>query len=219
MIELKVLKRDLQDSNEYLRSQGLVPAIFYGSDFESTPVSVNDIEFRKVYREAGTSHIITTTGEIAGEMCVVQEMQVHVVSGDLLHLDFKVVNKGETTEIAVPITLVGESPAEKDSLGVVNFANETATIETIPSKIPDHLEADISILVALGDSIKMQDLKLPEGVKLIDDGEMTVVNIVIPKENEEEEEEVVSDSLMEPEMVDQKGKGEEEGVDAEKPVE
>ena len=213
MIELNVLKRDTQDSNEYLRSQGLVPAILYGSEFESTPISVNDIEFRKVYRESGTSNIINTTGDISGEMCVVQDMQVHVVSGNLLHIDFKVMNKGETTEIAVPITLVGESPADKNSLGVVNFSHEEAMIETIPSKIPDHLEADISTLIELGDSIKMQDLKLPEGVKLIDDGETIVVNIVTPKENEVEEEVPVVEEdgeNTEPELVDQKGKAEEE---------
>ena len=213
MIELKVLKRDLQDSNEYLRSQGLVPAVLYGSDFESTPVSVDDVEFRKVYREAGTSHIINTVGDIAGEMLITQDMQVHVVSGELLHIDFKVVEKGQKTEITVPIVLVGESPAKENKIGLLNFSNEEVIIEVLPSDIPESIEVDISGLAQLGDSIKMSDIKLPKGVELVDDEDFTIVSIVSPRE-EEPEEEVAGDVAMEPELVDQKGKEEAESEES-----
>ena len=216
MIELKVLKRDPQDNNEYLRSQGLVPAILYGSDFESTPVSVDDIEFRKVYKEAGTSHLITSTGEVSGEMLIVQDMQVHVVSGELLHIDFKVVEKGQKTEITVPIVLIGKAPAKENKIGLLNFSNEEVVIETIPSNIPESIEVDITGLANLGDSIKISDIKLPEGVELVDDEDFTIVSIVSPRE-EEPEEEAETDTVMEPELVDQKGKEEatEESTEAE----
>lgn len=215
MIELKVLKRDPQDSNEYLRSQGLVPAVLYGSHFESVPVSIEDGEFRKAYREAGTSHLISTIGDISGELCLVQDVQAHVVSGELLHIDFKVVNQGETTEVTIPVVLVGESPAKKNSIGLLNFSHEEVVIETLPSKIPEKIEVDISGLVAIGDAIKLKDVKLPEGVELVDEANTTLVSIVAPREEEPEEEPTERDSAMEPELVDQKGKGEEaEGGDA-----
>jgi len=211
MIELKVLKRDVKDSNEYLRNQGVVPAILYSADMESTPILVDDIEFRKVYREAGTSQIINIIGDITGVMCVVQDMQVHVVSGELVHIDFKAIKKGETTEITVPIELVGESPAAKNSLGALNFANNEALIETIPSKIPDHLEVDISGLAAIGDSIKMGDITLPEGVVMMEDANMTVATIVELVENVEEEtdtgvtlEEVLADPSAKDEPSEEK---------------
>ena len=205
MIELNVFKRDAEDSSEYLRSQGLVPAVMYGSTFDSMPVSVNDIEFRKVYREAGTSHLITTTGDVAGELCLVQDMQAHVVSGDLLHIDLKVVNKGEKTEVTIPVVLVGEAPAKKNSIGLVNFAHEEVVVETTPSSIPESIEVDISGLAQIGDGIKLSDIKLPKGVELVDDPETTLVSIVAPR-TEEIEESNDSGVSMEPELVDQKGK-------------
>lgn len=211
MIELKVLKRDTKESTEHLRSQGLIPAVMYGSGFESTPITINDGEFRKVYRDAGTSNVINTTGDISGEMIIVQDMHVHVVSGDILNIDFKVVNKGEVTEITVPIELVGESFAVKTNVGLLNFSHEEVVIETVPSKIPNNIEVDISGLKELGDNIKLSDIKLPEGVKLIDDVETTVVSIIAVKE--EREEESISEEDMQPELVDQKGKGEEESVE------
>jgi len=209
MIELKIVKRDVNGSNEYLRSQGLVPAIMYGSDYDSTPISVEDIEFRKVYREAGTSHVINTTGDIAGEMCLVQDMDAHVVSGDLLHIDFKVINKGETTEVTIPIVLVGESPAKKNGIGLLNFSVEEIVVETLPMNIPESVEIDISELKNLGDSIKMSDVTLPKGVELAEEEDFTIVSIVAPREEEPEEDEEMEDVAMEPELVDQKGKGEE----------
>jgi large subunit ribosomal protein L25 len=204
MIELKVLKRDTKESTEHIRSQGLIPAVMYGSHFESTPVSVDDIEFRKVYREAGTSNVINTSGDFAGEMILVQDMHVHVVSGEILNIDFKVISKGETTEVTVPVELIGEAPAVKNNIGALNFSHEEVVIETIPSKIPNNIEIDISKLENIGDSIKLSDLKLPEGVLLLDDADITVVSIIGFTEEKEE----IEDVQTEPELVDQKGKEE-----------
>lgn len=210
MIELKLTKRDPQkDSAEYLRSQGHVPAVCYGGDFENTLVSVDDIEFRKVYRETGTSGIITTTGDIAGEQCLVQDMQAHVVTGDLLHIDFKILTKGETTEVTIPVEIIGTSPVVENKQAILNISNNTVDIETIPSKIPESIQIDISTLVNIGDSIKVSDLNLGEGIEILDDADMTLVSVVVPKENEVEEDEP-TDVSMEPELVDQKGKEESE---------
>ncbi len=209
MIELKVLKRDTKDSNDYLRSHGLIPAVMYGPGFDNISISVNDGEFRKVYREAGTSNVIHTIGDIKGEMIIVQDMDVHVVSGDILSIDFKVVNKGETTEITVPIKLVGESLAVKNNIGLLNFSHEEVVIETIPSKIPDHIEVDISELNGLGDNIKLSDIKFQEGVKCIDDIEITVVSIISPQEEKTEDDNID----IEPELVNQKGGEKEDSLD------
>ena len=207
MIELKVLKRDTADKTAYLRDKGLIPAVMYGSDFESIAVSVDDIEFRKMYRNAGTSNVITTTGDVAGEMVLVQDMQVHVVTGVILHLDFKVVNKGEATEVVVPVELTGESPAVKNNVGILNFTHEEIKIETVPSKIPDHVEVDISKLENIGDAIKIADIKFADGVKVLDDTDITVVSIIAVKE--EVESEPMSAEDMQPERVGEKKESDE----------
>lgn len=208
MIELTVKKRDTKDSNDFLRSQGIVPAIIYGRDFEAIPISVDDSELRKVYKQAGTSNVITLKGDTDAKMCIIQDMQVHVVSGEILNIDLKVVHEGETTEVTVPLTLVGESPAHKNGIGLINFSLEEITIETIPSNIPEKIEVDISNLKELGDSVKLSDLKFSKDVKVLDDMNTTIVSIVAPREEEPEEE--AGDVAMEPELVDQKGKAKEE---------
>jgi len=208
MTDLKVLKRDLKESNEMLRSKGLVPAVMYGPEFESTPIMVDDIEFRKVYRQTGKSSIINTVGEIKGEMVIVQDVSVHVVSGELLHIDFKVTEKGKKTEVTIPFKLIGESPAVKNNLGILNFSNDEVVIEAIPSLIPSHIDVDISTLVALGDGIKLSDITFPKGVDILEEVDLTIVSITAIRE--EEEEVVESEEFSEPELVNQKGKEESE---------
>ena len=202
MIELKVLKRDTKDNTEQLRAKGFIPAVMYGSEFESTSIMVDDIEFRKLYRTAGTSNVITTTGDIAGEMVLIQDMQVHVVSGKILNIDLKVINKGETTEVTVPIKLIGESAAVKNSLGIMNFSLEEVILETIPSKIPDHIVVDISELDNIGDGIKLSDIKIADDIKILDDIDTTVVSIIAVKE--ETETEPMSETDMQPERIGEK---------------
>ena len=209
MTELKLTKRDPEkESAESLRSQGNVPAICYGGGFDNTTVYVNDIDFRKVYRKVGTSGLITTSGDISGEQCLVQDMQVHVVSGDLLHIDFKMVAKGETTEVTVPIEVSGEPSAVSDNTGAIYIANSEIVIETIPSKIPESIKIDISDM-KMGDTVRVSDLNLGKDVVAVDDADMLVVSLSGIKENEEEEDVSTEEVSMEPELVSQKGKKEE----------
>lgn len=208
MTELKLTKRDAQkESASSLRSQGNVPAVCYGGGFENTTVYVNDIDFRKAYRKVGTSGLITTSGDVNGEQCLVQDMQVHVVTGDILHIDFKMVAQGETTEVTVPVKVTGEPKAVANNEGAIYIAASEVVIETIPSQIPESITIDISKM-EMGDTIRVSDLNLDEGVVAIDDKNMLIVSLSGVKENEEEEEsnEPVS---MEPELVGQKGKKEE----------
>jgi large subunit ribosomal protein L25 len=51
------------------------------------------------------------------------------------------------------------------------------TVECLPSNIPDKIQVDISNL-DLGDVLHVKDIKVPEGVKVLDDPEDTVITIV-----------------------------------------
>lgn len=214
MIELNVQKRNPKDSNDFLRSGGRIPAVIYGNEFENVSLSIDDGELRKVYKIAGESNVVNLKGDTKATMCIIQTMQVHVVTGDILHVDLKVVNAGETTEVTVPLTLVGESPAHKNGIGLIHFSLDEIIIETIPSMIPKVIEVDISKLEHLGDNVKLSDLKFAKEVKVMEDMNTTIVSIVAPRE-EEPEEEPTEDIAMEPELVDQKGKVKEEDAEDE----
>ena len=65
------------------------------------------------------------------------------------------------------------------------------TIECLPANIPDKIRVDISNL-DVGDVLHVKDIKVPEGVKVLDDPEETVVTIVAERGGGEAEEETES---------------------------
>ena len=47
-------------------------------------------------------------------------------------------------------------------------------VEALPLEVPQHLEADVSEL-GIGDSLRLAELEVPDGVKLLDDPDETVI--------------------------------------------
>jgi large subunit ribosomal protein L25 len=59
-------------------------------------------------------------------------------------------------------------------------------VEALPMEVPDRIEADISGL-AIGDSIRLADLKVHEGVRFVEDEETVIATVTVPTRVEEPE--------------------------------
>lgn len=187
MTELNVHKRKKEDSLDAIRAKGHVPAICYGLHTDNILVSFDQNEFRKCYREAGTSSIINLVGDLK-EQSFVQDMQVHVVSGDIQHVDLKIVATGETTQVDVPVKTKGTAPAVENKLGLLRIAHQELSIEAIPSEVPSEITVDITNLNEVGDNIKVKDLNLPDSITILEDENITLVSISSLQEEDEEDE-------------------------------
>ena len=52
-------------------------------------------------------------------------------------------------------------------------------VEALPMEVPDRLVLDVSAM-QIGDTLRLSDLRAPEGVKLLDDPETVLANVTIP---------------------------------------
>jgi large subunit ribosomal protein L25 len=89
----------------------------------------------------------------------------------------------------VVVELVGESAGQKEG-GVLSQINREVRVEALPMEVPDHLELDVSAMV-IGDSLRLSDLRVPDGVKLLDDPETVLATVSPPIKIEEPEPEEV----------------------------
>lgn len=211
MLTLDTKKREKNGNLLALRESGMVPAVFYGPGTETTSISVPLKEFRKVLEEAGESTVVTLKTE-AGDMdALIHAVDKHPVSEVPLHADFYIFDKTKTVEVAVPIEFVGVSPAVKDKGAVFIKTLHELNIEALPMNLPHEIAVDISGLVEYDDVIHAKDIKLPEGVTLVEDPEEVVASVSEAKEEEEEEVAPVDLSSIE---VEKKGKKEEEAEPA-----
>jgi large subunit ribosomal protein L25 len=80
---------------------------------------------------------------------------------------------------------VGESEGVKEG-GVLSQVAREVNVEALPMEVPDRLELDVSGM-AIGDTLRLSDLRVPEGVKLLDDAEMVLATVTPPTKIEEPE--------------------------------
>ncbi len=203
MITLKVQKRDAGGSLAQLRTTGSVPAVFYGPQEESTPISFNQKDFTKIWNEVGSSTIITIKGKDINEKeALIQEVVVQPVSGEVLHADLYTIERGKKLSVSVPLEFIGEAPAEKVGGIVVKVLHEI-NMKVRPSDIPQHIEVDLTELLDLSSTITVGDLKLPESAEITLGAGEAVASITEAKEEPQEPEE---ERDIEDVEVEEKGK-------------
>lgn len=211
MLTITAQKRDSKANLDFIRSQGFVPAVFYGPKAPSTPISVKENDFIKVWKEAGESSVITIEGIDGGHDALIHDIDRDPVTGVVRHVDFYVIEKGKKLTVNVPLEYVGVSAAVKDLGGTLVKVLHEIEIEAMPKDLPHNLTVDISSLTDFEQQIKASDIKLPAGVTLITEADEVVV--LASPAKEEVEEVAVPVDLSAIELSEKKGKKEEEGAE------
>jgi large subunit ribosomal protein L25 len=162
-----------------LRAAGRVPAVLYGHDQESTPLSVDAHDmFKVLHTSAGANVLLDLKVDKDEHLVLAREVQQNHIKGTILHVDFLVVSRTETIQVNVEIVDVGEAPGVKQG-GVVDHHLREVLVECFPQDVPEHIEADVSGL-DLNDVLHVSDLVAPEGVAILSNPEETVLAVIVP---------------------------------------
>ncbi|MCA0989565.1 50S ribosomal protein L25/general stress protein Ctc [Guptibacillus algicola] len=185
--ELRVLREE---------KEGL-PAVLYGKDRSSAPVSVDALEFIKIYREVGKNGVIELDFEGQGKYPVmVYDMQVDHLKNQIMHVDFYSVDLDKEVEAEVPVHLKGTAQGDKDG-GVVQQMLHEITVKAKPNDFPDSIEIDISEL-NIGDAVLVSDLPKGNKYEVTADGEEPIASVVPPTKEPVEDEEEADEVAEEP---------------------
>ena len=191
-LSLSVDKRALTGKSgaRAVRRAGSIPGVVYGIK-DSTPLTIPPKELEALLGTGAGANVVfqlNVEGEAASERpVIVKELQRDPMKGTIVHADFLEIRMDEKIEIAVPLSLEGESPGEKMG-GTVSQLLRELEVSCLPNAIPEHIEVDISE-VEIGDVLHVRDLQLPEGVELVADPDDPVMTVIVPAEEEEEVEE------------------------------
>jgi large subunit ribosomal protein L25 len=183
MSEYKLAAEDRADAGKgaarRLRAAGRVPAVVYGHGSTPRPVSIDARELGHALRtDAGANVLLELRVGSARHLALAKEIQRHPVRGTFTHVDFLIVRRGEKVTVAVPVHLVGEAPGVKEG-GIADQDLYQLQVEAEVTAVPEAVEADVSGL-AIGDVLRVGDLKAPAGATILDDPEAPVVSVVPP---------------------------------------
>ena len=153
-----------------LRRDGKVPAILYGGHQDARALSVSHQKLiLALDNERFYSTILSLKVGEETQAAILKDVQRHPYKNAVLHVDFQRVNDNEKIRISIPLHFKGEaiSPGVKTQGGIVSHLRTQVEVSCLPKDLPEFVEVDMSGL-SLNESIHLSELKLPEGVQLLD---------------------------------------------------
>lgn len=173
-----------------LRRSGKVPAILYGGDADARPLSLDHQKLVIMLdNERFYSTILNLKVGDHSQAAVLKDVQRHPFRNAVLHVDFQRVNENEKIRISIPLHFKGEAiaPGVKSQGGIVSHMRTEVEISCLPKDLPEFVEVDISGL-SINESIHLSQLKIPDGVQLLEllKEDAAVVAIHSPRAEEPE---------------------------------
>lgn len=183
-IELNLKDRQLTTNGDLkeLRRQGIIPCVIYGKKMSPINALVDKKYFMNLLMHSLEEHIvfnITVDGKKKKFVAIMQARQWDPIKQEIIHADFKTIDLKEEIELYSEFKFIGTPKGVKQG-GVVEVRHHMVKGKCLPMDYPKFLEADISNL-AIGDVLKMQDIKTPESLKLNFTPEEIILTVAVPK--------------------------------------
>jgi large subunit ribosomal protein L25 len=183
-----------------LRKDGFVPAVVYGSKTEPVLLSVNSAELMKILKGKEENVFINLhvdNGNKIEKFTLIKELQIEPVSRKFLHVDFFEIDKKQAMTIDIPIHFTGVAPGVETG-GELHHIKRDIKVSCLFAVLPDFVEVDVSGL-NIGDSIKVHDIKLPEGITVLDPEDTIIASVTAPKVTVKVEQAEAEEQEQEPE--------------------
>ena len=191
--------------------------MLYGRS-EPIAIAVEARELRRALTgKAGLHSILDVEidGTGSSHASILKDYQLDKVRGGVTHVDLQEVRLDRPIHASVAVQLIGgeDAPGVREG-GVLSQPLRELNVEALPLEVPEHLELDVSHM-AIGDTLRLADITMPEGVTLLDDLETVAATVTAPsREEEPEAAEVVLGEDGEP-IEAEAGEGDESGEPAE----
>lgn len=169
------------------RRAGNVPCVVYGGE---APIhfSAPTLAFKGFVYTAEAKIAKVTVGDTTVE-AVIQDMQFHPVTDQLMHIDFIQLVEGKAVTVDIPVVLEGQSRGVLNG-GKLKMILRKLSVRSVPGKFPENVTLDISPL-RIGDSIRVSDVNA-DGFEILNADTAVIVTVknargAVKEDGEDEE--------------------------------
>ena len=211
-VTLEVSRREStgKEVAKKLRRDGKVPAVVYGGHKEPVAITVDRKAVSELVQKSEhgvrSVFLLKMAGTDQQRHAMIKEITIDPISRRMEHIDFVRVVMDEKIKVTVPVHLNGTAAGVKEG-GVLDWQVRELHIECLPTSIPDTIEVDIAPLGG-HEYLRVKDLQLPEGARVLDDPERVVVGVTHARA-EAADATAEGAAVAEPEVI-KKGKPEDE---------
>jgi large subunit ribosomal protein L25 len=179
----------------------LTPAVFYGPEVAPIPLILQTRDLEPLITTGAGENILIDLNIEDGKStqshrAMIKEIQVDPVRQNILHVDLYAISMDKKISVEVPVTLTGTAVGVSEEGGILQQVSRTLEVSCLPDQIPDTFELEVTDLT-IGDSLHVSDLKIPEGIEVMAEDELTIASVVPPTKVEEIEPEVLEEEEVE----------------------
>jgi large subunit ribosomal protein L25 len=209
-VTLEVSRREStgKEVAKKLRRDGKVPAVVYGGHRDPVAITVDRKSVSELIQKSEhgirSVFLLKMAGSDQQRHAMIKELTIDPVSRRMTHIDFVRVIMDEKLKVTVPVHTTGTAKGVKDG-GLLDFQVRELHVECLPNAIPDSIDVDITELGG-HDYLRVKDLTLPEGVRVLDDPERVVLGVTYARA---EVSDAAAEGAAEPEVI-KKGKTDDE---------
>jgi large subunit ribosomal protein L25 len=180
-VTLEVTRREQtgKEIAKKLRRDGKVPAVVYGGHKEPVAITVDRKAVSELVQKSEhgvrSVFLLKMAGTDQQRHAMIKDITIDPISRKMEHIDFVRVLMDEKVKVTVPVHVTGTAKGVKEG-GLLDFQVRELHVECLPNAIPDSIDVDVTPLEG-HDYYRVKDLKLPEGVKVLDDAERVVVGV------------------------------------------
>ena len=182
-LAVQVRKEQKKGPARRLRQQGFVPAIFYGRSAENILLAVNNKELLKLHKDKKDHSfiklIIDDGGNKIEKLSLIKELQVQPLTGKFYHADFYEIDMKHKLTFEVSLRYIGKCIGVENG-GELQHIKRVVKVSSLPANLPDHIDVDVSAL-DIGDSFKVKELKIAEGITVLDAPDAAVAAVAVIK--------------------------------------
>ncbi|MDR3456502.1 MAG: 50S ribosomal protein L25 [Verrucomicrobiae bacterium] len=189
-VTLKAFPRTLLQRGgvKKLRTSGRVPAVIYGRQTKPQNLEVGFDEITDLLHHSASENVlldlVIENDARAPRLALVQEVQHHPLSGDVLHLDLHEIAADEKVTVFVPVETVGEAAGVKNSGGTLDHVMFKLRARGLAKDLPEQIILDVTPL-EIGKSIHIGEVVAPAGVEILGEKTRAVVTVAAPRAEEE----------------------------------
>jgi len=201
-LDAKVRNEKGKQAAKKFRRENRIPAIFYGPGAASLMLTVDAHELDIIMKKKTGENVIIglqieSDKGTDSRTVILKEMHSDPVKADYLHVDFYEISMDKELTVDIALHFIN-TPKGVTNGGMLQPIRRELTVSCLPDKMVDFIEVDVSGL-EIGQSFHIKDIALPDGLKPVQDPELTVVTVMAP-----------TVAAPEPGAVEEEGKEEEE---------
>jgi large subunit ribosomal protein L25 len=162
-----------------LRTEGFIPAVFYGPKSESISLAVNASDLRKLVKDKEENIFIKLLVDDENKLeklSMIKEIQTNPLTKRLVHADFYEIRMDQKITFDIPIHFEGV-PVGLEKGGELHHNKRDLKVSCLPGMLPDFIAVDVTNL-NIGDSIHVQDIKIADDITILDSEDAVIAMVV-----------------------------------------